>query len=224
MDHASIDKRYSDLAESSCCLSCGGAIQHAGARKGETCLDLGSGRGTDALRLAEQVGPGGFVYGQDIAAGMLAKARQTARSLAVTHVDFLESPIESIPLPDRKVDLVVSNCTINHARDKVAVWSEIFRVLKQGGRFVVSDIYSSEPVPPEYASDPDAIAECWAGSVTREAYLSTLAACGFKNIRVLEESAPYPKGKITVSSITLYGERPAGCGCQGSRGPNACEA
>ena len=137
-----IDARYSALSSGSCCLSCGGAIDHAKPRPGEICLDLGSGRGQDVLRLAEAVGPDGFAYGLDVAAGMLDTARRTAAKLGVANVAFLQSELERIPLPDKSVDLVISNCTINHAADKPAVWAEIHRVLKNGGRFVVSDIYA----------------------------------------------------------------------------------
>ena len=105
-------------------------------------------------------------------------------------------------------DFVISNCTINHAGDKGAVWSEIFRILKPGGRFVVSDIYASEEVPLAYRSDPVAVAECWAGAVTREEYFDTVLQAGFTSIEVIEESLPYEKGDIEVSSITLAGNKP----------------
>jgi len=200
-----INERYSALAESSCCLSCGGAINHAHPAKGEVCLDIGSGRGTDAIRLSDAVGENGFVYGLDAAAGMLKKARETAAKLLVKNVEFIESRIEVIPLPEESIDLIISNCTLNHASDKKAVWSEIYRVLKKGGRFVVSDIYASESVPPEYANDPIAVSECWAGSVTREVCLQTLKDCGFSSVEILEESKPYDKGKVKVSSFTIKG-------------------
>lgn len=198
-----INKRYSELAQSECCLSCGGAINFAKAQPGETCIDLGSGRGTDALRMAEAVGKDGFVFGIDISEGMLQKANETARKLKVQNVRFLKSALEKLDLPDEIANFVISNCTINHASNKGAVWNEIFRVLKIGGRIVVSDIYASSPVPEEYKNDPSAVAECWAGAVTRDEYLKNLEEAGFSNIQVLEESAPYPKGKIFVSSWTI---------------------
>jgi arsenite methyltransferase len=206
-----IDQRYGQLAETSCCLSCGGAIRYAEARPGESCLDLGSGRGQDVLRLAEAVGPTGHAYGLDVSDGMLDKSRRNAAKMGLGNVTFLKSPLEHIPLPDASVDLVVSNCTINHARDKPAVWSEIHRVLKAGGRFVVSDIYALEDVPEAYRDDPEAVAECWAGSVRREVYLSTVAAAGLVGLAVIEESAPYDKGRIQVASLTLAGTKPGGC-------------
>jgi len=208
MEYGEIDKRYSTLAESSCCLSCGGAINYSGASAGEICVDLGSGRGTDAMRLAETVGENGFVYGIDISEGMLQKARNTAERLGISNVSFISSTLEKISIEDNKADLVISNCTINHATDKQSVWNEVFRILKNGGRFVVSDIYSVNPIPEEYRNDPVAVAECWAGSVTRDEYLEQLRKAGFSLVRVIEESAPYEKGRALVSSWTITSQKP----------------
>ena len=198
MEYVEIDKRYSTLAESSCCLSCGGAINYSGASAGEICVDLGSGRGTDAMRLAETVGESGFVYGIDISEGMLQKARNTAERLGIQNVSFIRSTLENISIEDNKADLVISNCTINHASDKQSVWNEVFRILKNGGRFVVSDIYSVNPIPEEYRNDPVAVAECWAGSVTRDEYMEQLRKAGFSSVKIIEESAPYEKGRALV--------------------------
>lgn len=203
--YTEINKRYSNLAESSCCLSCGGAINYSEAQPGEVCVDLGSGRGTDVMRLAENVGNDGFVFGIDISDGMIDKAAATAQRLGITNAEFIHSPLEKILLKDNIADLVISNCTINHASDKQSVWNEVFRILKKGGRFVVSDIYASKPVPEEYKNDPVAIAECWAGSVTRQEYLEQLSKAGFSSLNIIEESAPYEKGKVMVSSWTISG-------------------
>lgn len=214
MTFTEINKRYSELAETTCCLSCGGAINYSEALPGEVCVDLGSGRGTDVLRLAENVGNTGFAYGIDISDGMIQKANSTATRLGITNAEFIQSTLEKIKLDDNVADLVISNCTINHASDKQAVWNEVFRILKKGGRFVVSDIYSSDPVPEEYRNDPVAVAECWAGSVTREEYLEQLRIAGFSSIRIIEESTPYEKGKVMVSSWTIAGKKPSGkCNC-----------
>ena len=212
MEYKEINSRYSELAESSCCLSCGGAINYSEPLPGEVCVDLGSGRGTDVIRLAEKVGEEGFVYGIDISEGMIRKAVSTAERLGIKNVRFIQSPLEKLNLDDKVADLVISNCTINHAADKQVVWNEIFRILKKGGRFVVSDIYSSEPVPEEYRNDPVAVSECWAGSVTRTEYLEQLKNAGFTDIRIIEESKPYVKGKIMVSSWSIAGVR-ASCKC-----------
>lgn len=216
MDYSSINLRYSQLAKTECCLSCGGALNFSKVQPGEICVDLGSGRGTDVLRMAEQAGDEGFAYGIDISDGMLATARENAVKFGVSNVKFIQSELEKLELPDQIADLVVSNCTINHAADKAGVWNEIFRILKMGGRFVVSDIYATSPVPEEYRNDPVAVSECWAGSVTREEYFDTLSTAGFQTITVVEESKPYPKGKAEVCSFTIAGERPKGktCGCK----------
>jgi SAM-dependent methyltransferase len=211
-----IDGRYGALAESGCCLSCGGAVYHGEASAGEVCADLGSGRGTDVLRLADEVGAEGFVYGIDLSEGMLEKARRTAERLGVRNVAFIRAELESIPLESGSVDLVVSNCAINHAADKQRVWNEIHRILRPGGRFAVSDIYALEDVPPQYAADPQAVAECWAGAVTREEYLAALERAGLSGVEILEESAPYQKGAIRVASFTVGGFKPAGGCCCGS--------
>ncbi|HPA73380.1 MAG TPA: methyltransferase domain-containing protein, partial [Spirochaetota bacterium] len=176
-------------------------------RKGEVCVDLGSGRGTDVLRMAELAGPEGFAYGIDVSDGMLEKARATAQRLGVTNAKFIKSELESLPLEDCAADVVISNCTINHAADKARVWKEVHRVLKSGGRFVVSDIYATAPVPEEYRNDPQAVAECWAGAATREEYLADVAAAGFVEVQISEESAPYRKGAIEVASWTITGRR-----------------
>ena len=203
-----IKSRYASLAETSCCLSCGGALSHAKAQPGEKGLDLGSGRGNDVIRLAEQVGKEGFVWGLDLTPAMIEKARKTATRFNVTNVDFLLASLESIPLEDNSINVIISNCTLNHAQNKDKVWQEIFRVLAPAGRFIVSDIYSKTIIPAKYANDPAAVAECWAGSVTRDQYFDTLEKTGFKNITTIEESDFYPKGSVEVASITLSGTKP----------------
>jgi ubiquinone/menaquinone biosynthesis C-methylase UbiE len=144
---------------------------------------------------------------------MLARGRRQAERLGVINAQFLKAELGSLPLQGSSVDLIVSNCTINHAADKQAVWNEIARVLRPGGRFVVSDIYSLKPVPERYAKDPQAIAECWAGSITKKEYLGQIGAAGFADITVLEESEPYAKGEVEVVSWTILGVKPSGCCC-----------
>lgn len=200
-----INERYTSLSQSTCCLSCGGAINYADVKPGEVCVDLGSGRGNDVIKLADIAGESGFAYGVDISDGMLEKAAALVKKFDVKNAALIKSELEDIKLEDSTADLIISNCTINHAADKDKVWKEIFRILKNGGRFVVSDIYSLSVVPDEYRLDPQAVAECWAGSVTREEYLESLEKAGFSDIRIIEESAPYPKGRIDVASWTITG-------------------
>jgi arsenite methyltransferase len=215
MDTNVINERYSKLAEDTCCLSCGGAINYSKPLPGEICVDLGCGRGNDAIRMAQEVGDNGLVYGLDISDGMIEKAVKNAVKLEIANVQFVKSELESLKLPSGIADLVISNCTINHASDKKAVWSEIHRILKKGGRFVVSDIYSHEEVPEEYRNDPVAVSECWAGSIKKDVYLKIIADSGFIDVDILEESQPYTKGKIEISSFTIFGKKAAGCSCKG---------
>lgn len=203
MDTKQINVRYSLLAEDTCCLSCGGAVDKSQARKGEVCIDLGSGRGNDVIRLADAVGSTGFAYGVDVTPEMIQKAEKTAIKLGVSNVKFLLSDLENIELPDETADLIISNCTLNHVSNKLQVWREIYRLLKNGGRFVISDIYSTDIVPEEYATDPAAVAECWAGSIPKADYMKIIKKVGFKEVKILEESQPYPKGKIDVVSFTI---------------------
>lgn len=203
-----INERYTQLSETSCCLSCGGAINHAKPQVGEVCVDLGSGRGNDVIRLAEEVGETGHAYGIDISEGMIVKAKANIEKFEVKNATILQAELEALPLESDSVNLVISNCTINHAANKQAVWNEIYRILKTGGRFVVSDIYATSPIADEYRNDPVAVAECWAGAVTKDVYLTMLEKAGFKKIIIYEESAPYEKGSAEVASLTISGYKP----------------
>ena len=211
MTTQAIEERYGELAESECCLSCGTSAGLCDAKPGQVCVDLGSGRGTDVLRLAELVGPTGHAYGIDVTDAMLGAAQKTAKKLGVTNATFLRGTLEALPLPGEAADWVLSNCVLNHATDKAATWREIARVLKPGGAFVVSDIYAVGEIPDEYKNDPAYVAECWAGAVSRDAYLAHIRAAGLTGIQVVEESAPYEKGKATVASFTVSGRKYERC-------------
>lgn len=205
-----IQARYGELAESSCCLSCGNAAGLCDPSTGQVCVDLGCGRGTDVLRLADKVGPTGHAYGIDLTEAMLDKARSTAKKLGVTNATFMRAELETLPLGDASVDWVTSNCVLNHVADKGRVWREIARVLKPGGSFIVSDIYAVEAVSPEDRADPEAVAECWAGAVTREEYIAQIEAAGLgDDLAITDESAPYGKGRATVASFTVSGRKAA---------------
>jgi len=208
MKTEAINERYTQLSETSCCLSCGGAIHHAKAKDGEICVDLGSGRGNDVIKLADEVGNGGFVFGIDISEGMIAKAKSNLEKFEVVNAKIIKAELENLPLSNESVDLVISNCTINHAADKQAVWNEVYRILKLGGRFVVSDIYATAPIDDCYRNDPAAVAECWAGAVTKDEYITMLEETGFNEIIIYEESKPYAKGNAEVASLTISGKTP----------------
>jgi len=206
---SAVAARYGELAATSTSLSCGGAAELASVRPGERCLDLGCGRGRDALRLAELTGPEGHVIGVDLTPRMVEEARRTATQAGAKHVEIALASLDATGLPAGSIDVVVSSCAVNHAPDKAAVWREVWRVLAPGGRFVVSDIYSLEDVPARWRDDPTAVAECWAGAVRRDVYMSTLAESGFTDLQVLEESAPYHRGAIDLCKVTIAGRKSA---------------
>lgn len=205
MQTEAINVRYSELSNTGCCLSCGGAINYAKPKAREICVDLGSGRGNDVIRMAEEAGPDGHAYGIDISDGMIERANANIAKFEVRNATILKAELETLPFEANFADLVISNCTINHSADKQTVWNEVYRILKLGGRFVVSDIYALKEIEEKYRNDPQAVAECWAGSVTKDVYLRMLKKAGFNEIHILEESAPYEKGNATVSSFTFSG-------------------
>jgi len=213
MTTKAIEERYAGLAESECCLSCGTAVGLCDAKPGQICVDLGSGRGTDVLRLADVVGPTGHAYGIDVTDAMLDKAQKTAKKLGVTNATFLHGTLEQLPLPTDTADWVLSNCVLNHAADKAATWREIARILRPGGHFIVSDIYTVEDIPAEYRDNPEYVAECWAGAVSKDAYLAHIHGAALAGVTVLEESAPYGKGKAKIVSFTVSGKKLPRCGC-----------
>lgn len=171
-------------------LGCGNPTALAELRPGEIVLDLGSGGGIDVLLSARRVGPSGKAYGLDMTDEMLALARQNAAEAGVTNVEFLKGDIAAIPLPDASVDVIISNCVINLAVDKQAVFREAFRVLKPGGRFAVSDIVIHGGLPAALGDDAalrrdlSAWAGCIAGALTDEEYRVGLATAGFDAIEL----------------------------------------
>jgi len=151
---------------------------------GETVLDLGSGGGIDVLLSAKQVGPAGRVYGLDMTDAMLELARANQTRAGVTNVEFLKGTIESIPLADNSVDVIISNCVINLSADKDAVLREAFRVLKPGGRFAVSDVVVRGDVPVEVRRNMELWVGCIAGALRDSEYEEKLSKAGFREISV----------------------------------------
>jgi SAM-dependent methyltransferase len=168
-------------------LGCGAPLGFLDLKPGETVLDLGSGPGLDALLAARQVGPTGRVIGVDMTPEMLARARATAARGGASQVEFREGRLESLPVDDGSVDAVTSNCVINLVPDKAAVFREVARVLKPGGRVVVSDIVLERPLPEAVAKDVLAWVGCVAGAVQRREYFRMVEAAGLAGLAVLKE-------------------------------------
>lgn len=165
-------------------LGCGNPTALAELKPGETVLDLGSGGGIDVLLSAKRVGPTGRAYGLDMTDEMLALAEENKRRSGLTNVEFLKGEIESIPLPDNSVDVVISNCVINLSADKDQVLREALRVLKPGGRFAVSDVVVRGEVPVEVRKSMELWAGCIAGALEEMDYVKKLAAAGFDAIDI----------------------------------------
>jgi arsenite methyltransferase len=160
-------------------LGCGNPTALATLNEGETVLDLGSGGGIDVLLSAKRVGPTGKVYGLDMTDEMLALANENKQRAGATNVEFLRGEIESIPLPDASIDVIISNCVINLSGDKRKVLSEAFRVLKPGGRFAVSDVVVRGDVPTAVKSNMELWIGCVAGALEEEEFLRLLREVGF---------------------------------------------
>jgi SAM-dependent methyltransferase len=165
-------------------LGCGNPTALAKLNAGETVLDLGSGGGIDVLLSARRVGPTGKAYGLDMTDEMLALANENKKKAGVGNVEFLKGEIESIPLPDNSVDVVISNCVINLSSDKDAVLREAFRVLKPGGRFAVSDVVTRGEMLPEIRKSVLLWVGCIAGALEESDYLSKLAKAGFEQAEI----------------------------------------
>jgi arsenite methyltransferase len=165
-------------------LGCGNPTALAQLNPGETVLDLGSGGGIDVLLSARRVGPTGKAYGLDMTDEMLALANENKRRAGIENVEFLKGEIESIPLPDNSIDVIISNCVINLSADKDKVLREAFRVLKPGGRFAVSDVVTRGEILPEIRQSVLAWVGCIAGALEENDYRGRLAAAGFEKIDV----------------------------------------
>ncbi len=203
---AAVAARYQGLAAAPASLSCGPALQLADPRPGERFVDLGCGRGNDLVRAAALVGPEGAVTGVDATPRMVEAAR--LQVAAIPGAQVVQGDLAAVPLPDGCADVVISNCAINHARDKAAVYREVVRLLAPGGRVVVSDVVSEAPLPASVRDDPAAWAACYGGAIPEADYLAAVAAAGLAEVRVLRRTAPYEKGGVRVLSLTVAAVRP----------------
>ena len=203
----SSDELASIPAEANMGLSCGNPTAFATLRAGETVLDLGCGGGLDVFLAADKVGPTGKAIGVDMTDEMLELSRRNAAGR--TNVEFYKGTIDKLPLPDASVDCVISNCVINLAPDKPAVFREIARVLKPGGRLAVSDIALKQPLPREIGNDLMAYVGCIAGAIFIDQYRTWLSAAGFDAIEIVD-------GQVDLNAYSKV-EGQAGC-CSPSMG------
>jgi arsenite methyltransferase len=181
------DELASIPAEANMGLSCGNPTAFASLKPGEVVVDLGSGGGLDVFLAAAKVGPTGKAIGIDMTPEMLALARKNAAGY--DNVEFYQTTIDNLPLPDASVDCIISNCVINLASDKPAVFREIARVLKPGGRLAVSDIALKQPLPPEVGESLMAYVGCIAGAIPIDDYKAGLAEAGFTVVQVIDSGA-----------------------------------
>ncbi len=168
-------------------LGCGAPIDHLRLRAGESVLDLGSGGGLDAFLAADRVGPTGHVVGVDMTPAMVARAQANAKKANLSNVSFREGRLEALPVADASVDAVTSNCVINLVPDKSAVFREVARVLKPGGRLVVSDIILDGELPEVLQSDLLAYVGCVSGAMQRSQYFGLLEAAGLGKVEMLKD-------------------------------------
>ena len=183
----------------------GNPVRHAEIQEGEVVVDLGSGAGVDVFLAAYQAGARGRAIGIDMTDEMVERARRAAEKKGVTNVEFHEGLIEKLPLSDGVADVVISNCVINLSPDKTAVFREAFRVLKPGGRLVISDIVQERPL--ELKEDE---CGCVSNAMVRADYLDTIRGAGFRDLEILKDRAARRSSVgVDASAITLRAVKPA---------------
>jgi len=192
-------------------LGCGNPVALASLREGETVIDLGSGAGFDCFLAAHKVGESGRVIGVDMTPEMLDKARENARKGGYRNVEFRLGEIEHLPVADNAGDIIISNCVINLSPDKAKVFQEAFRILKPGGRLMVSDIVLLQELPAALKNSIEAYVGCLAGAVMKEDYIDAIRGAGFQDVKIIDETlfpvkemVSHPAAKdAPVSSDTL---------------------
>ncbi|HHV84835.1 MAG TPA: arsenite methyltransferase [Petrimonas sp.] len=210
-------------------LGCGLPTQFAKIRKGDTVIDLGSGAGNDCFVARAETGEAGKVIGIDFTEAMINKARTNAEKLGFNNVEFRQGDIEKMPVTENVADVIVSNCVLNLVPNKQAVFAEMFRVLKQGGHFSISDIVLTGELPEKIKSAAEMYAGCVASAIDKEEYLSYVTKAGFtkmviqkdkpivvpddilKNYLNDEEIVQYKAKETSIRSITVYAEKPVSC-------------
>jgi arsenite methyltransferase len=168
-------------------LGCGNPTALAGLKPGETVLDLGAGAGIDCFLAATKVGSSGRIIGVDMTPEMVDRARENARKNDVVNVEFRLGEIENLPVADSSVDVIISNCVVNLSTDKPRVFREAFRVLRPGGRVMVSDLVLRKPLPQAIRESVEAYVACIAGALVKDEYLDAIRAAGFEDVAVVQE-------------------------------------
>lgn len=210
-------------------LGCGLPTEFARIKKGDTVIDLGSGAGNDCFVARAETGETGKVIGIDFTPAMIDKARANAEKRGFNNVEFRQGDIEKMPVTANVADVIVSNCVLNLVPNKDGVFREIFRVLKPGGHFSISDVVLLGELPEALQKDAEMYAGCVAGAIQKKEYLELIVKNGFKNIAVQKEKAilipddilknyldepalnDFKSGKNGIFSITVYAEKPAAC-------------
>jgi len=187
-------------------LGCGNPTGLAELKAGEKVLDLGSGAGFDCFLAAKKVGSEGLVVGVDMTAEMISKARANAEKTGMSNVEFRLGEIEHLPASDNFFDIAISNCVINLSMDKKQVFKELYRVLKPGGRFIISDLVLTKELPDSLRNSVQAYSACIAGALLKDDYLQTVKDAGFIGIRILNESRYVLELIIGDPMIRLIGE------------------
>lgn len=195
-------------------LGCGNPVALASLAEGETVLDLGSGAGFDCLLAANKVGKKGKVIGVDMTPEMLEKARQNARKGDYENVEFRLGEIENIPATDDSVDVIISNCVINLSPDKKRVFNEAFRVLKPGGRLMISDMALLKELPDFIKNSIEAYVGCLSGALMKDEYLQAITGAGFSEVKIVDETyfpidciANDPTAKAVINKMNLSAEK-----------------
>ncbi len=190
------DEEMQAVPEANLGLGCGNPIAFAGMKEGDIVLDLGSGAGFDCFLAAKKVGESGKVIGVDMTREMIDKSREIAKKYGYTNVKFHLGEIDNLPLADNSVDIVISNCVVNLAPDKLRVFREAYRVLKREGRMYISDIVLLKELAPEQRNDKELIAGCVGGALLKNDYLKMINDAGFK-AKVLSEDKDISKQQYT---------------------------
>lgn len=221
-------------------LGCGLPTQFAMIKKGDVVIDLGSGAGNDCFVARAETGESGKVIGIDFTEAMIAKARTNAENLGYNNVEFRYGDIEHIPVTTDSADVVVSNCVLNLVPNKNNVFKEIFRVLKPGGHFSISDVVLTGDLPQKIKNAAEMYAGCVSGAIQKETYLELIQINGFKNLQIQKEKAitipddillnylnadeilEFKSGKTGIFSISIFAQKPADIASKCTPGGGCC--